>query len=51
MNRYIDILSAKEGMKWHNQKEDGQNKELIQKDLLGNEKHQILRLVHIVMNQ
>ena len=36
MNRYIDILSAKEPTKQHNQKEDGQNKELIQKDLLGN---------------
>lgn len=36
-------------MKWHNQKEDGQNKEHTNTEQIGNWKFQILQSVHSVM--
>ena len=48
---YTYIFKARGELEWHNQKEDGQKQEHIQKDQHGKKKIQHQQTAHIVMNQ
>ena len=44
-------MKTRRELKWHNQKEDGQKQEHMQKDQHGKKKTQHFQVVHIAMNQ